>query len=126
MNKVILVGRLAKDVDKRYTTTQKARASFAIAVDNGKDRPADFINCIAWEKTADTIEKYFHKGKGIIVEGAIKTDSYEKNGQKKSFTYVNVYSFEFVPETRSQNNEMESIADARDYGFEQADDDIPF
>ena len=72
MNRVILMGRLVRDPDVRYTQTGKPVASFTLAVDrpftqNGK-READFINCIAWNKTAETIGNYVHKGQRILFD----------------------------------------------------------
>lgn len=131
MNKSILLGRLTDDVKAEFTSTGKARARFTIAIDNGKDangnkRPADFVNCIAWEKTAETIANFFGKGKPILVVGKVKTDSYEKNGQKKSFTYVLVNSFEFVPASATAKAEHNEPQLEGFETFSSTEDDIPF
>lgn len=117
MNKVFIIGRMTADAELEYTSTQKAKTRFSVAVDNGKDangnkRDADFINCVAWEKTADTISKYFRKGKPIVITGKIKTDNYTKDGVKKSYTYVLVESFEFVPELRVSDDKPDASVDA--------------
>ena len=100
MNRVILMGRLTREPDIRWTqgspSTQIAR--YTLAVDRrGKDKDADFINCIAFNKSADFAEKYLHKGTKILVEGRIQTGSYtNKDGQKVYTTDIIVDSHEFV------------------------------
>ena len=88
MNKVILLGRLTKDPEIRYSAgaEQKAVAKFTLAVDRRFKKEgaqsADFINCTAFGKVAEFVEKYFCKGSKILVEGHWQTGSYEKNGIK--------------------------------------------
>ena len=102
MNKVILIGRLARDPELRYTTSNKAYVRFVLAVDRGKDKNgddlgADFINCFAWEKRAEIIAKYIKKGNRLGVYGQIRVTSKElENGSKKYFTEVQVYEIEFL------------------------------
>ena len=94
INKVFLIGRLTKDVELRYTQSQIACATFDLAISNGKDeqgndRKADFIRCVIWEKQAENMTKYTHKGSQVAIEGSIKTDSYnDEQGNKKYRTYV--------------------------------------
>ena len=99
MNKVLLHGRMAKDPDIRATANNKKVASFTVAVDKVVDgnREAEFINCVAWQKTAELIEKYFFKGKEILVsDGRLQTRSYEaKDGGKRYITEVIVNEIEF-------------------------------
>ena len=86
MNKVILMGRLTKDPEIRYTQTSKAVANFTMAVSRRfKKDEADFINCVAWEKTAEFISKYFSKGGMIAVVGKIQTRTWEDNEGKKRY-----------------------------------------
>ena len=89
MNKVILLGRLTKDVELRYTQNDKPVASFTIAVNRffEKDK-ADFINCVAWNKTAEFINKYFSKGKQLLIAGRLQVRDYEKDGKKVYITEV--------------------------------------
>lgn len=87
MNKVVLVGRLTRDVELRENEGGTKIARFNVAVSrNYKNKEgkydADFISCVAYRNTAEFVEKYFHKGDGIIVEGRIQTGSYEKDGEK--------------------------------------------
>lgn len=94
MNKVILIGRMTRDIEVRYTQSNIPVGQFSLAIDNGKDdqgndRPADFINCVIWETQAENMKKYTGKGWLICVEGRIKNDNYEdKDGNKKYRTYV--------------------------------------
>ena len=90
MNKVILMGRLTKDVEMRQTPNGIAVARFAIAVNrrfknaNG-EYDVDFINCIAWRKTGEFISRYFQKGSMIAVVGSIQTRSWDGNDGKKQY-----------------------------------------
>ena len=101
MNKVILTGRLTKDIEVKTTSNDKEYCSFTIAVDRKfKDadgnRQTDFISCTAWNKTAEFLGKYFHKGSRIGICGSIQTRSYEKDGQKVFVTEVLVEEAEFL------------------------------
>lgn len=128
MNKVILVGRITKDPEAKLTTNQTQFCNFTIAVDrrfkdeNG-NRPADFISCVAWQKTAAFIQKYFRKGNKIGIVGSIQTRSYEdKNGQKRFITEVVVDEAEFV-----ENNNKEEAQEEAQGGKPAADGDfLPF
>ena len=104
MNKVILVGRFTRDPEIRYSTGESATATarFSLAVNrrfkNAEGNyDADFINCVAFGKTAEFIEKYFNKGMAIGITGRIQTGSYtNKDGQKVYTTDVVVEETEFV------------------------------
>ena len=93
MNHVVLIGRLASEVDLKQTQSGLAVCAYTIAINNGKDksgneRPAEFITCKAWQQTAEFIAKYFSKGKMIAIEGKFKTDKY----QHKQYNDVTIYS----------------------------------
>ena len=103
MNKVILMGRLTRDPEVRYSQGDNASAvaRFSLAVDRrfkkDGDQTADFINCVAFGKTAEFIEKYGHKGTKFVVEGRIQTGNYtNKDGQKVYTTDVVVEQVEFA------------------------------
>ena len=87
MNRVELVGRLTKDPELRYTSSNIASVRFTLAVNrpfqgqNG-ERETDFISCVAWRNQAENIKKYVSKGSLVSVEGRIQTGSYEKDGQR--------------------------------------------
>lgn len=103
MNKVTIFGNITHDITTSSTPSGKTVAKFTIAVNNGKDadgkeRPADFINCVAWNKSAETIGRFCGKGSKILIEGKFKTDVYEdkKYPDVKHYnSYVLVDSFEF-------------------------------
>ncbi|MGL4654997.1 MAG: single-stranded DNA-binding protein [Sarcina sp.] len=98
MNKVILIGRLTKDPDLRFAAgSGKAVTRFTMAVNRPMKRDeADFINCIAFGKTGETIAQYLTKGRQLAITGNIRTGSYEKDGQVRYTTDVIVDSFEFI------------------------------
>lgn len=127
MNSVILIGRLTKDPETRYTTgdNQMAVCRFTLAVDRiGKDKGADFIGCVAFGKTAEVIGKYMSKGRQMAVTGHIQTGSYEKDGQKRYTTDVIVDRMEFVG---SKNEEKPQEQMEIPEGFETIDEsDVPF
>ena len=97
LNTITIHGRLTKDVELRYTKSEKAVASFTVACDRpGKDSGADFIPCVAWEKTAEMLDKYFHKGSQILVNGRLSQREYEdKNGNKRTTYEVIVNAVDF-------------------------------
>ena len=122
MNKVILSGRLTKDVDLRTGNTTFARFSMAVNR-NFKNQDgkydADFPGCVAFGKNAENIAKYFHKGSAIIIIGRIQTGSYKnKDGQTVYTTDVVVDEFEFG-EKKTGNNSGSAKEQA---SKEQADD----
>lgn len=101
MNKAIITGRLTKDVDLRTTQSGKSVASFTVAVDR-MDEGADFIDCVAWGKTAENMQRYLSKGSKVLVLGRLSKRSYEdRNGNKRSLTEVVAENVEFL-DSRSQ------------------------
>lgn len=112
MNKVILIGRLIKDVELRYTQTNNtAVASFSLAVNRkfvkpGEERQADFFNIIAWNKLAENISKYLFKGNQVAISGRLETRSWDDpNGQKHYVTEVIAEEIDFIGSKNKQNNE---------------------
>ena len=86
MNKVIMIGRLTKDPEIKKTSSGKSVASFSLAVSDRYNRDkTDFINCVAWEKTADYLGNYVKKGNLIAVEGRISTRNYDGSDGKKVY-----------------------------------------
>ena len=132
MNKTILIGRSTKDADVRYSQGDKpmAIARISLAVDRKFKQDgqptADFINCIAFGKTAEVIEKYVAKGTKIAVVGHIQTGSYtNKDGQKVYTTDVVIDELEFC-ESRSsqQSNSQPAPAPSGDMDFMKIDADL--
>ena len=98
MNNVTLVGRLTKDPEVKTTQTNKSTCTFSIAVDRPtKEKTADFISCVAWEKNAELIGKYLTKGSRIGIIGAIQSRSWEGTDGKRIYvTEVLVNRIEFI------------------------------
>lgn len=129
INNVILMGRLTADAVLRMTTSGKYVASFSIAVERDYsqdgERQADFINLIAWGKTAEFITKYFSKGEMIAVRGSLQTRSYEKEGIKRTITEVLVDKVSFCGGKVGKKEEPKEEIDP--FGFASSDDDdVPF
>ena len=141
MNKVILMGRLTRDPEVRYSQgdNTSAVARFSLAVDRrfkkDGEQTADFINCVAFGKTGEFIEKYGRKGTKFVVEGCIQTGSYtNKDGQKVYTTDVVVEQVEFAESKASAdgnttNNTANSNAPT-DTSFmdipDSIDEELPF
>lgn len=134
MNKVILMGRLVRDPDVRYTQAAEpmAIARYTLAVDRryqrnnaGDEQTADFISCVAFGKAGEFVEKYLRKGIKIAISGRIQTGSYtNKEGQKVYTTEVVVEEQEFAESKaassgRQEQGEFMNIPDT-------AADDLPF
>ena len=122
MNKTILMGRLTKDPDTRYTqTTNTQVTSFTLAVNRrfakqGEERQADFINIVAWNKTAEFVSKYFKKGQQVGVIGRIQTRNYDdEQGTKHYITEVIAEEVYFAgdkkEETQSNTTDNFEITD---------------
>ena len=136
MNKVILMGRLAKDVDLRYTQTGKAVATFNLAVDrkkgeNANGPTADFIPCVAWDKLAEIAGNYLAKGRQVLVEGRMQVRSYKaKDGSNRYVTEVILEKMEFVGSKSDNENSAGSQGNygQQGFGFDNvgSDEDIPF
>ena len=120
MNKVILMGRLTRAPEVRYSSgdNQKAVARYTLAVDRRYKRQedeqtADFINCVTFGKGAEFAEKYLRQGTKIVVEGRIQTGSYtNKDGQKVYTTDVIVESHEFAESKSSSQQDGSSAPSA--------------
>ncbi len=112
MNKTILMGRLTKDPDTRTTQDGKTVTRYTLAVDRrGKKDEADFISCVAFGKSAEFADKYFHKGMKVLITGEIRTGSYtNKDGQKVYTTDIWVSDQEFCESKKTESHETESEA----------------
>ncbi|NLK93985.1 MAG: single-stranded DNA-binding protein [Clostridiales bacterium] len=129
MNKVIIIGRLTKDPDLRFAAgTGTAVCRFTVAVNRRKkDDGADFINCVSFGKTAETIAQYFTKGSQIAVSGSIRTGSYDaQDGTKRYTTDVAVDGFNFI-DSNGQSGNTQSEQGAFNDDITPVDDgDMPF
>lgn len=126
MNKVILIGRITKDVEARVTQSGTAVSTFTLAVDRRLtkeqkargDQSADFINCVAWGRTAEVLAQYCHKGSRIGIEGRAQVRSYTtQDGAKRYATEVIVEQMEMLDSKSAGNNTG---------GTYIADEEIPF
>ena len=90
MNVIAISGRLTRDPEMRFTDSQKAVCSFSVAVDRpGAKDTTDFIDCVAWEKKAEFVKRYFRRGSRIEVSGIITSRSYNaKDGSKRKSTEI--------------------------------------
>ncbi len=108
INKAILMGRLTRDPELRHTGAGTPVCSFSIAIDNGygEKRQTDFVNCVAWNKTAEFVSNYFSKGRMIIVIGRIATRTWEgQDGKKNYATEVVASEVSFGESKRAQDGD---------------------
>lgn len=129
MNRCVLIGRLTKDPDVKYTQDKLAVAHFTLAVDRkGKDKTADFIACVSFGKTAEFIEKYIKKGTKIAVEGRIQTGSYTKQtGEKAYTTEVVVEQVEFAQSKGDGEQKPANVGPYDDFmDIPEVNDFLPF
>lgn len=129
MNCVILMGRLCRDPELRTTQNNKTITRFSLAVDRKYKteggESADFLNCIAFGKTAEFIDKYFKKGSKMCLEGRIQTGSYEKDGVKHYTTDIIVESVEFAESKRASNQSNETKTEDG-FTLMESETDLPF
>lgn len=122
MNKVVLVGRITKDPELKYTANNIPVVRFTIAVNrtyqnkNG-EKQADFINCIVWRQQAENLAKYMRKGSLLGVDGQIQTSSYDDpNGVRRFITEVLCESIHFLePKSSGRNDNFGSYQDMNQY-----------
>lgn len=147
MNKVILIGRLTRDVELRYTGSNIPVASFSIAVDRNftnqaGEKEADFINIVVWKKQAENCKNYLTKGSQVAIDGRIQTRNYDgQDGKKVYVIEVVAESVKFLNTKQSESNVTEEKTDAQvlqdvvndvnpyaDFGqqIEITDEDLPF
>lgn len=126
-NRVILMGNLTRDVELKRLATGTTVGSFGLAVNRRtKDREeVTFVDCEAWDKTAENMAKYLQKGRAVLVEGRLKLDSWEDraSGQKRTKLKVVVDTFQFV----DSKKEAEPAPQISPSGpGPSPEDDIPF
>lgn len=134
MNRVILTGRICKKLELKNLKDDKSVCEFTIATNRIGQEDADFINCIVWNKQAENLVKYQDKGSLIGVEGQLRSERYEHNGQTKYKTYILVSQIEFLSSNKKDEKENpyeafgNSIKTEFDVGhqIEITDDDMPF
>jgi len=150
MNNVCAIGRITKDIELRATASGLPAVSMFIAINNGKDqngdeRPADFPKVYVYDKQAENVSKYCHKGSQVAITGRIKTRTWDKDDGSKGYeTYILASRVQFLDTKQSEgasipepdyntsqneavNNEVENDP-FKDFGdtVEISDDDLPF
>jgi len=111
MNRICLVGRISKDLELSYTSTNKAVCDFSIAVNRDKEN-ADFINVQVWNEQAENLTKYQSKGSLISVEGSLRTQTYTKQDGTKGYkTYVLANHIEYLSSKTTQESTQETQED---------------
>ncbi|MCK9492999.1 MAG: single-stranded DNA-binding protein [Acholeplasmataceae bacterium] len=137
MNRVVLVGRITKDPELKYTQSNVPFVNFSIAVNrtfvnNQGEREADFINCVVWRAQAENLAKFISKGGLIGVDGRLQTRTYQtQTGENRYITEVVCDSVQFI-EAKSNNNNPSHEVPADDDPFLDSaidiasEDDLPF
>jgi len=137
MNLVVLTGRLTRDPELKYGQSGKAYSRFSLAVDRPFSKgEADFINCVAFGKTAELVGEYLRKGRKVGVNGRLQMNRYEVNGEKRTSYDVLVDTVEFLESRNSSggdsspsgsNYSSDQTAEPNDIGVPVPDDDdFPF
>lgn len=126
LNRTILIGRLTKDPELRYTPSGVATASFTLAVERpfktGGEKETDFINIVTWQKLAESCANYLRKGRLTAIEGRIQVRNYEKDEKKVYVTEVIADNVRFLESAGGSRNEQQSDSSPIDI----SDDDLPF
>lgn len=125
MNSFIGIGNLTKEPEIRYTNNNLKVATITIAINRKEE--ADFIDCVAFDKKADIIEQYLHKGNKVAVEGRLQTNTYEKDGKKYKSMNILINNIEFL-NTNNKVVEEDGIKKEVENGEPQAiwNDELPF
>lgn len=134
MNHVVLIGRLTKEPELRFTQNGFSHCTFTLAVDriSGKDteKTADFINCQVWGSQAENFAKYMDKGRQVAVEGRIQVDSMERDGQRSWYTKVVCQRIEYLGGAKDGSDKQEKQPKLTDTDFGEevsfSDEDLPF
>ena len=130
MNIIILQGRLTKEPEIRFTTTNNTKiASFTLAVNRNYVEETDFISCVAYSKTADIVEKYLHKGNLVTIHGSMQirkwTDKENNNREKTEVVISEVYFNQSKGTSEEKKEEKEEVVEEQ-VDFFAGDSDLPF
>ena len=133
MNKAIITGRIATNLELKQTTTGKSICEFRLATNRPANRDgervADFINCRVWNKQAENLVKYQTKGNLIAVIGRTQVDTYQdKEGKNKFINYLLVEELEFLEKKKEDDNQFKDLktkTEVQDQ-FQYTDEDLPF
>ena len=130
INNVVIMGRLTKDAEERTTSTGKKVCSFCVALDDNYDKNKTyFIDVIAWNKTAEFVCTYFHKGSMIAIQGRLTTRMWEdKNGSKHKAVEIVADNVSFCGEKKDAAHSSVDVPPPADNGYRDIpdDEDLPF
>ena len=130
MNKAMIMGRLVRDPEMRTTNNGTMVANFTLAIDRRFKREGqqetDFINVVAWTKTAEFVSKYFFKGQRVAVSGRIETRSWDKDGEKRYATEIIGEEVHFADGKRDVANNATTQASGEEFFNVVNDDDLLF
>ncbi|HIH7931846.1 TPA: single-stranded DNA-binding protein [Streptococcus suis] len=131
INNVVLVGRMTRDAELRYTPSNQAVATFTLAVNRNfknqdREREADFVNCVIWRQQAENLANWAKKGALIGITGRIQTRSYDnQQGQRVYVTEVVAESFQLL-ESRGQQSNSQDGSSGNSSPMDIQDEDLPF
>ncbi|HEL2684107.1 TPA: single-stranded DNA-binding protein [Streptococcus suis] len=131
INNVVLVGRMTRDAELRYTPSNQAVATFTLAVNRNfknqdGEREADFVNCVIWRQQAENLANWAKKGALIGITGRIQTRSYDnQQGQRVYVTEVVAESFQLL-ESRGQQSNSQDGTSGNSSPMDIQDEDLPF
>lgn len=128
LNRVILMGRVASEIEKKTTNSGISVVTIPLAVDRnykqGDERQADFINCVFWRQSADALEKYSGKGRMIAVEGRLEIRKWEdKDGNKRNTAEVQVDNWYFAD---SKKDGASNAEQGSPFTQDTSDGELPF
>ncbi len=133
LNRTIIMGRLTRDPELRYTQSQTPVASFTLAVDRdytGRDsgeRETDFIDCVAWRGAAEFLSKYFHKGSMAVVDGKIQVRNWtDHDGAKRRNFEIVAENIYFGESKKKSDNPVERNIEQIEEYYDNYPDDLPF
>ncbi len=128
MNTVSILGRTTSDIEVKKTPSGKSVARFTLAINRKKDKEkTDFIDILAWDKTAEILAKYVQKGRQLAIQGSIQTGSYEKDGIKRKTFEVVVEQFDFCGDKgESKPAQQEEVDPLLVDADDDLDSDLPF
>lgn len=135
LNNVQIIGRLGKDPESRYTQTSKHVCKFSVAVeayvpkDSNRPKHTEWFNVVAWEALADVCAKYLGKGDLVYCQGELQTREYEKDGQRRYFTELNMRQMQMLktkPKEAQQGQPAQPSRPPLNAQVPDFDDDIPF
>lgn len=122
LNKICLMGRLTKDPELRYTQSKKPVVSFTIACDRDiGEKATDFIDCTAWNATAEFVQKYFRKGQLVALTGRLQSRKWQDKGGNTRTSWEVIAESVYFGESKAKSDSGPAIAEDGDY-----DGDLPF